>query len=500
MSGVVVDVEVQVVPKPMKSLDYQYSRSVNSGRIEPSARMKAEDPAPPGGRDAGAPSLMTSGQPLLIEKPTIQSLARHNASMTQQQLQQPLLAGQAQPHRSFAQDNMLVVGQGPASSSRRPPNHHTVCCWNVPLHPFRQYLKTEYAGMSQVYCAGFLVMGPKWFPFVRTFLLTVVPLGFYLYFVLPSYLYGDFCLAARSSGEKTASFTAECPYYGVGEFSVWEAYLGVDPQMWRSEDGADEDEAKKSLAAGQRAVELDEGTTRREEGVAFFFRFMATLGAVVIVLEIFTAFSNPGIVPRAPGRERRIGRQLPPRLMNIRGNVVKQKWCPTCDIFRPPRSKHCSYCDNCVLRFDHHCTWLGNCIGLFNYRFYLVLIYSTTLLLAVVLVSTWHVLGQSGRTKSILGCLTNLDNLTLYTFYLFCSIAWFGVALLALYHSGITCYNLTTSEHVKNADKVNPFDMGMKANARHVWCTPERLVNEGDTAELCYDGAQGQEHETVSLD
>jgi hypothetical protein len=46
--------------------------------------------------------------------------------------------------------------------------------------------------------------------------------------------------------------------------------------------------------------------------------------------------------------------------------------CSTCNVVKPPRSKHCSLCGFCVPTFDHHCIWLNQCVGEHNYRYFLL--------------------------------------------------------------------------------------------------------------------------------
>lgn len=230
-------------------------------------------------------------------------------------------------------------------------------------------------------------------------------------------------------------------------------------------------------------------------------KVQVVLGVTILITFALSSFTNPGVVPRNEQIPRELsanyldvsGKPLH-RFLRINGITVKQKFCMTCLVFRPPRSKHCSICDNCVLRFDHHCTWLGNCVGLHNYRYFVVLIYSATIFLIMCIYATFRLFDK--RTLAMYGPQGDfLDWLYTVTgdpypvcFIIYCFFLVIAVLLLSVYHTVISLQNLTTNEHVKNYYRDNPFDFGPMKNCRQIYLHPELVLAEGpDDIHADYD-------------
>eukprot|EP00928_Gymnodinium_smaydae_P074188 TRINITY_DN57252_c0_g1_i1.p1 TRINITY_DN57252_c0_g1~~TRINITY_DN57252_c0_g1_i1.p1 ORF type:complete len:344 (-),score=46.74 TRINITY_DN57252_c0_g1_i1:245-1276(-) len=229
-------------------------------------------------------------------------------------------------------------------------------------------------------------------------------------------------------------------------------------------------------------------------GSGFVFITQKVLACVIVVSFLASSFTNPGIIPR----NETIPKEIEPqhfdlrsnpvsRFLRINGITLKQKFCMTCNIYRPPRSKHCSFCDNCVLRFDHHCTWLGNCVGLHNYRYFVCLIYSATIFLIECIAVILSELDDDASAKEgahadIVAWFYAIVEDPTYVVLLFvCLFLLVAVLLLSVYHTVISLQNLTTNEHVKNYyTRDNPFDYGPLKNWLQIYCAPQSVLAEGD--------------------
>lgn len=209
-----------------------------------------------------------------------------------------------------------------------------------------------------------------------------------------------------------------------------------------------------------------------------------------LAMMLITALTNPGIVPRneavglAPGTDPKSVDSttgfLVPRYLLINGVCVRQKFCPTCKIYRPPRSNHCSICDNCVLKHDHHCVALGTCVGLGNYRWFLILcacmcvVFPVAFWIAKERLFSIYYAEWPDTVPTALDFLSGNALLVLITALNVVGIGAFG--LLFLYHYFITAHNLTTNEHLKKYYKINPFDYSKWVNLKHALCYPQDIL------------------------
>mmetsp|Transcript_21743 Transcript_21743/g.49163 ORF Transcript_21743/g.49163 Transcript_21743/m.49163 type:complete len:382 (-) Transcript_21743:178-1323(-) len=129
---------------------------------------------------------------------------------------------------------------------------------------------------------------------------------------------------------------------------------------------------------------------------------ICSLGTVVLLTRAH--FRDPGVIMADP-----TGLSCPGPVVDTekgRGlshekGYIKQgeRYCRTCRIDRPQRSKHCALCDKCVADFDHHCVFIGNDVGRGNHRSFLLF------LICYVLTSAQFVLRVAVRNRRPHSCI-----------------------------------------------------------------------------------------------
>lgn len=58
-------------------------------------------------------------------------------------------------------------------------------------------------------------------------------------------------------------------------------------------------------------------------------------------------------------------------VIELKKSSNQPRFCRTCNVYKPPRSHHCSQCERCVLKMDHHCPWVNNCVGYYNQGYFI---------------------------------------------------------------------------------------------------------------------------------
>ncbi|KHN74907.1 Palmitoyltransferase ZDHHC15, partial [Toxocara canis] len=169
-------------------------------------------------------------------------------------------------------------------------------------------------------------------------------------------------------------------------------------------------------------------------------------------------------------------------------NYNRLRYCYLCGLIKPDRTHHCMSCGACVVKYDHHCPWINKCVSYNNYKFFvLYLLYSCVLIAWCILTSTECIIRYFLKQRWIEG-LPNFCFVALAV--ILCAIfAYYPLGQLLIYHVKLASLNETTCEQAKppniRGDVKADYNMGTYRNLRAafgwgLWLFPVSThVNDG---------------------
>ena len=287
-----------------------------------------------------------------------------------------------------------------------------------------------------------------------------------------------------------------------------------------------------------RLPEMTSELAPHPAGTACLVAYVVTVFVVMDATLLLARYTDPGIIPRegsdsdevrvwtSLGREPVEARRIPflgaeelERLEEEREagggkaghgheddhGYVQAKYCPTCRIYRPPRSSHCGVCDNCVLGFDHHCPWTG-CVGVRNYKFYLGFVWSTSLgLFSVLALNTAYLFAaSSGSDTTAVGLMVRggVPTLAMLLMLYAIGILW-PVGGLSVFHAYLVATNQTTNEAVKGINR-GVYGPGGCSNLARICCVmmaaPQDFTTLVDPYAHVFRGSDDETGEDRSAD
>jgi palmitoyltransferase ZDHHC9/14/18 len=196
--------------------------------------------------------------------------------------------------------------------------------------------------------------------------------------------------------------------------------------------------------------------------------FKIRLIIILIMFSFFlskTIFQDPGVLPRSKHFDLLQWQKdytYIPKFKNITVNnrIFNSKFCETCQIWRPPRTSHCSLCNYCIFLFDHHCPWIGTCIGPRNYKSFVLFINFLFWYLFLCVKIYKNKISEERlytNKKKFFSLSVTRNYYINFLFYLFISfITVIGIiftGLLLCFHFYLHFRGLTTSEVFKFTEK-----------------------------------------------